>query len=85
MKPRGLLLNNSLVPISSRCSNPPRGHSYQKNYGRVITVGKEPAMKKSVVMMLFLALFAAMVIPEAGIGPVQTQACGTDKPPPPPG
>jgi hypothetical protein len=37
------------------------------------------------VMMLFLALFAAMAMPVAGIGPVQTQACGTDKPPPPPG
>ena len=45
-------------------------------------IAKEPAMKKSVVMMLFLALFAAMAMPVAGIGPVQTQACGTDKPPP---
>jgi len=51
----------------------------------VITVGKGAAMKKSVVMMLFLALFAAMAMPVAGIGPVQTQACGTDKTPPPPG
>lgn len=42
-------------------------------------------MKISVVMMLFLALFAAMAMPVEGIGPVQTQACGTDKPPPPPG
>jgi hypothetical protein len=63
----------------------PRGHGDQKDYGRVITVGKGAAMKKSVVMMLFLALFAAMAMPVAGIGPVQTQACGTDKPPPPPG
>jgi hypothetical protein len=51
----------------------------------VITVGKEAAMKKSIVMMLFVALFAAMAMPVAGIGPVQTQACGTEKGPPPPG
>jgi hypothetical protein len=48
----------------------------------VITVGKGAAMKKSVFMMIFLALFAAMAMPVAGIGPVQTQACET---PPPPG
>ena len=51
----------------------------------MITVDKEAAMKKSVVMMVFLALFAAMAMPVTGIGPVQTQACGTDKTPPPPG
>jgi len=51
----------------------------------MIIVGKETTMKKFVVMMLSLALFAAMAMPVAGIGPVQTQACGTDKPPPPPG
>ena len=85
MKPRRLPLNNKLVPISSRCSNPPRGHGYQKDYGRVITVGKGAAMKKSVVMMLFLALFAVMAMPVTGIGPGQSQACETDKPPPPPG
>jgi hypothetical protein len=51
----------------------------------MITVGKEAAMKKSIAMMLFLALFAAMAMPVAGIGPVQTQACGTDNEPPPPG
>lgn len=48
-------------------------------------MGKEAAMKKSVVVMLFLALFAAMAMPVAGIGPVQTHACGTEKGPPPPG
>jgi len=42
-------------------------------------------MKKSVVMMLFLALSAAMAMPVEGIGPVQAQACGTEKGPPPPG
>jgi len=42
-------------------------------------------MKKSIVMILFLALFAAVAIPVAGIGPVQAQACGTEKGPPPPG
>jgi hypothetical protein len=50
----------------------------------MITVGKKNAMKKSVVMMLFHALFATMAMPVAGIGPVQTRACGTDKEPPPP-
>ena len=62
-----------------------RGHSYQKDGEKVITVGKEAAMKKSIVMMLFIAFFAAMAMPVTGIGPVQTQACGTDKGPPPPG
>jgi len=59
------------------------GGRYQKGYVGVITVDKGAAMKKSVVLTLFLALFAAMAMPVADIGPVQTQACGTDKPPPP--
>jgi hypothetical protein len=63
---------------------PARGHRYQMKQEQWVTVGKEAAMKKSVVMMLFLALFAAMAMPVAGIGPVETQACGTAKEPPPP-
>jgi hypothetical protein len=50
----------------------------------MISVDKEAGMKKSIVLMLFLALFAAMAMPVADIGAVQTQACGTDKEPPPP-
>jgi len=42
-------------------------------------------MKISVVMLLFIALFAAMAMPAGGFGPVQAQACGTGKMPPPPG
>jgi len=51
----------------------------------VTMVGKETVMKKFVVMMLSIALFAAMAMPVAGIGPGQAQACGTEKGPPPPG
>ena len=51
---------------------------------KVINVGREAAMKKSAVIVIFLALFAAMAVPLAGIGPVTVQACGTDKEPPPP-
>jgi hypothetical protein len=51
----------------------------------VIIVRKETAMRKFVVMMLSFVLFAAMAMPVSGIGPVQTQACGTEKGPPPPG
>ena len=62
------------------------GDAFIKRYRRrILVVGKEAAMKKTIVMMLFLALFAAMAMPVAGIGPVQAQACGTDKGPPPPG
>lgn len=51
---------------------------------KVIIVGREAAMKISAVIMIFLALFATMAVPLAGIGPVTAQACGTDKEPPPP-
>jgi len=51
----------------------------------VIIVGKETAMRKFVVLMLSLELFAEMAVPVSGIGPVQVQACGTEKSPPPPG
>ena len=61
------------------------GASIERNRKRIIIVGKEDAVKKTIVMMLFLALFAAMAMPVAGIGPVQVQACGIDKGPPPPG
>jgi len=60
----------------------PKGGS--SNFQARIT-GKEASMKKSVVILLFLALFAAMAMPVAGFGPGQAQACGTDKGPPPPG
>jgi hypothetical protein len=42
-------------------------------------------MGKSLVIMCLIALFAAMSLPAAWVGPAQAQACGTEKGPPPPG
>ena len=42
-------------------------------------------MVRSLVILFLIASFAAMTLPVAGVGPLQAQACGTEKGPPPPG
>jgi hypothetical protein len=49
----------------------------------ISSTGEEVGMKRSVFVMLFLSLIAAMALPVAGIGTGPAQACETDKEPPP--
>ena len=42
-------------------------------------------MSRMLVILFLVALFGAMTLPAAGLGPVPAQACGTEKGPPPPG
>lgn len=42
-------------------------------------------MVRLITVFVMIALFAAMTLPVAGVGPVPARACATDKGPPPPG